>query len=198
MPRSPSLGIVLASAIFLGGCVNSLPPKPWFEGEKDWPSISRYEVELDGKKVPIELAYHIRCADAEALWIYVYIHDFSRRDSSVEVRFSPNTAYIEKENGERFIGDPKLYKKPSKPTPLEKGVEAGDCKDHSLQVHSGATAKKFTLNSPAYFRFDTAAPDVNSRWMLNMGKVFVGDTEIQLPVKNIVLRKKQWYLQKIQ
>lgn len=198
MPKSFLPGIFLGSSLLLAGCVGSLPPRPWLEGEKDWPSVARYEVVLDGKKVPVELAYHISCADAQALWVYVYIHDFSRRDSNVEIRFSPGTAYIEKENGERFVGDPALYKKIAKPTPLGKGVEAGDCKDHSLQVHTGAAARKFTLNSPAHFRFNTAGPDANSRWKLNMGRVFVGGNEIQIPEKNIILRKTQWYMQKIQ
>lgn len=173
--------------------MNTSPPRPWFEGERDWPSISRYEVEIGGKKVPVELAYQISCADAHALWIYLYIHDFSRRDSKLEIRFSPATAYIEKEDGQRFVGRAAPYEKTSKP-----GYAAGVDQCRGLQIHSPAAAKTFRLNQPAYLHFATAAPDANSRWTLNMGRVFVGNTEIQLPVKTIVLRKTQWSVQKIQ
>lgn len=198
MTRSLLPGICLGGAVFLAGCVNSSPPRPWLEGEKDWPSISRYEVERAGRKVPIELAYQISCADAQSFWIYLYVHDFSRRDSDVELRFSPGTAYIEKENGERFVGHAQRYEKTAKPVPPGDGMDADRCKNPAPPLRSGAAAKQFTLNHPAYLRFDTAAPDANSRWKLDMGRVVVGNTEIQLPVKHIVLRKTQWSMQKIQ
>lgn len=193
MPRSSLLATLLGSAVFLGGCVHSSPPRPWFEGEQDWPSIARYEVEVGGKKVPLELAYQISCADGDALWIYLYLHDFSRRDSSVELRFAPQTAYIQKENGQRFVGHAEPYEKTSEPGASAHGAGAGQCK-----THSGAAGKKLRLNQPVYLRFATAAPNADSRWTLNMGKVFVGSAEIPLPIKNIVLRKTQWSVQKMQ
>ena len=199
MPNFLFFSIVLSSSIFMTGCVSSLPPRPWFEGEKDWPTVVQYEIELDGKKMPIQFSYHISCAYEESLWISVYIHNFSRHVTDINTRYYPENAYIIKENGERVPSEPELYR--SLPTQkVHKDREfTAHCKNDTAWFYSEVGKENLKLNSSGVlYRFNTSAPIFNSRWKLNLGSISIEDKGISIPEKFIILRTKQFYLQKIQ
>jgi len=198
MPNYLLFTKILISSIFLTGCVNSLPPRPWFEGEKDWPTIVRYEIELNGGKMPIELAYSISCADEKSLWVYAYIHNFSRQDTNIRTRYFPENAFLVKENGESVKSDKKLYRILSRKESLPTSDFYAQCKNDLTWSYSEVN-DKLTLNSTGVlYRFKTAAPHSNSRWKLNLGSILIDNVEIKIPEQTVVLREKQFYLKKIQ
>lgn len=195
MHRLLKISIAIFAALLLGACVGTIPPKPWFEGDADWPSVSRVKIERDGKNENIETAISISCSDESALWIYIYSHNYRDHSEPVPILYSAKDAYIEKENGERVIARSEFYARNS-PT---QDMSPARCKEIMFYstLQSGAAnlnQKKGGVN----LRFDTTPPAPGSRWILHLGQVTIGDIRIEIPEKTIILRGREWYSRRLQ
>ncbi len=179
----------------LTACMGSIPPQPWFEGETEWPSIHRFDVSNDEKPEPFELVTKIHYVDESSLWIYLYVNDFKR--ASMLIRYSAGEAYIEKEDGQRIT--PALYvTSPSAkniPSSLPWGGKIPDIVVHEQTIDPNDSGG---LHGGVSLRFDTAPPHASSRWVLHLGTVTIGDAEIEIPEKTIVVRARQWYTVPVQ
>jgi hypothetical protein len=194
-------------SLTLGGCVVSVPPRPWFEGDTDWPSTYQVKVERNGKQESVEIIINITCADESALWIYLYAHNYSRanHNARIPIMYSHQRAYIEKENGERIISDSEFYDDLSLKTG---GMPSKRCSGTTSSAgsrpavaYSALQAKNINLNREqggVVLRFETAPPVRDSRWTLHLGQLTFDNIKITIPEKIIVLRGQQWHTQLIQ
>jgi len=183
-------GILCILCFLLSACIGSSPPRAWFEGDKDWPSIYRFQVEINGKHRYFESYTTIRYVDESTTWISLYID--GGKEHLASIRYSIQDAYIEKENGERI--SPKLYITSENAKDIPRGTSwGGKIPDIAVQekiIDPSNSGGKF---SGVNLRFDTPPPNARSRWVLHLGKVTIGETEINIPEKTIILRGRQWY-----
>ena len=195
MRRFWKISVVYALCFLLIACIGSLPPRPWFEGDKDWPSIDRFQVEIEGKRESFEFATKIHYVDESTTWIYLYVNDFKR--ASAPLRYSARDAYIEKENGERIT--PKLYITSSNAKDIPPGLPwGGKIPDVTVQEKTVDPSNSGDSFGGINFRFDTPPPNAKSRCVLHLGQVTVGDVGVEIPEKVIIVRGRQWYSVPIQ
>lgn len=189
------ISTVYPLCLLLSACIGSTPPRPWFEGEAAWPSIHRFEVSTEGKPQPFEIATKIHYVDTSSTWIYLYVNDFKR--GSAPISYSVNGAYIEKQNGERIT--PTLYVTSANAETISPGLPwAGKIPD--IAVHQPAVNPNDSgaVHGGVDLRFDTPPPERGSRWTLHLGKVTIGDTDVEIPEQTIILRARQWYTVPVQ
>ena len=182
--------IVFVVSLLLGACVGTIPPRLWFEGDSDWPSVSRVKIERDGKNENIETAISIGCTDESAVWIYLYSHNLRDYLEPVPILYSAKDAYIEKENGERVFARSEFY--------VRKAPAQGIPPDQCKAIMSSSATQKGTTNlnrngGGVNLRFDTTPLEPGSRWILHLGTITIGDMQIGIPDKTIILRKREWY-----
>lgn len=195
MHRLLKSSIVCCASLLLEACIGTIPPRPWFEGDSDWPSVSRVKIERDGKNETVETAISINCADESALWIYLYAHNFRNYSEPVPILYSAQDAYIEKENGERVIARSEFYVRSS---PAE-GIPPEPCR--GINFYSTLQMGATNLNRDrggVNLRFDTTPPVPGSRWILHLGQITIGDIQIEIPNETIILRKREWYTRPVQ
>ncbi|WP_189458150.1 hypothetical protein [Jeongeupia chitinilytica] len=195
MNKSLKISIIYCISLLLGGCISTTPPRPWFEGDVSWPSISRTTIEREGKLETVETIISISCTDKSSLWIYLYARDFSKHPNLALILYSPQGAYIEKESGERLIAKSELYVRNSH----AEGVPSDSCE--SSTPYSTLPVNTTNLNNDKggiILRFDTTPPTPSSRWILHLGQIAIGENLIEIPKKTIILRKREWYTRPVQ
>jgi hypothetical protein len=187
--------IICFLCIFLNACIGSIPAQPWFEGDVDWPSTYRFQVEIDKKRENFEFSTSIQYVDESNTWIYLYVNDFNKGFASIQ--YSAQDAYIEKENGERI--KPILYITSSNAKNISPGLPwGGKIPDTAIQEAIVNPNKSGGIHDGVSLRFNTAPSNTRMRWVLHFGKVTIKDKEIEIPDKIIVVRGRQWYAVPVQ
>lgn len=199
--------MVCCLSLTLGGCVVSAPPRPWFEGDQNWPSTHQVKVERNGQQESIEIIINITCADESALWVSLYAHNDSRTNhrARIPIIYSNQRAYLEKENGERIISDSAFYddlslKAGGMPSKRCSGTTSS-AGSRPAVAYSALQAETINLNGEQggiVLRFATALPGQGSRWALHLGQLTVDNIKIDIPEKIIVFREREWHTQLIQ
>lgn len=181
------ISTVYALCVLLSACIGSTPPRPWFEGESGWPSIHSVEVTTEGTQQPFEIATKIHYVDTSSTWIYLYVSDFKRGPASMS--YSAKDAYIKKENGERIT--PTLYITSPDAENIPPGLPwAGKIPDIAVREPAVNPNDSGGVHGGVDVRFDTSPPEAGSRWILHLGKVTIGDTDVEIPERTIILRAR--------
>lgn len=195
MCKLGKISTVYSLCFLLSACIGSTPPRPWFEGETAWPSVHRFEVTAEGKQQPFEFATKIHYVDASSTWIYLYVNDFKRGSTSIS--YSAKDAYIKKENGARIT--PTLYITSPNAEKISPGLPwAGKIPDIAVREQTVDPSNSGGMYGGVDLRFDTAPPEAGSRWILHLGKVTIGDMDVEIPERTIIVRARQWYTVPVQ
>lgn len=189
MHKLLKVGLCCCMTLLLGACaIRSHPPRVGIEDVSDWHSSADLAVaETDRRLGTVETAVRFICTDKTTLWVYLFARYYGIEQEKLPASYSAEHAYIEKENGERVIANPTTYKHISSVD----GVFVDQCT--ASEPWPGEAGEVSLIQ--AMIRFDTASPVSGSRWTLHLGQLRIGNINISIPEKTVILRPREYYLQ---
>lgn len=111
-------------------------------------------------------------------------HGWTSGDEGIPMLYSTQYAYVENSDGDRVWAEPDIYlvsavtsAKPD--TSIGQGI---------IDINSDELHRRNRFNSPygsVYIKFDTKPPQPGSDWIINLGKIKIGDELVNIPAHHL-------------